>query len=82
MSSTFSGCTGLAEAPEIPDGVINMSYAFMNCENLETLPNIPASVKYLYTTFWGWQKASEVMYINSTKLEDMDSDRTAGSNSL
>ena len=51
MSTTFSSCTGLTTAPEIPANVTNMYGTFSNCTNLTTAPVIPDSVTSMSNTF-------------------------------
>ena len=34
MYSTFSGCTSLAKAPEIPNSVTDMEFTFADCSSL------------------------------------------------
>ena len=40
LSCTFSGCTSLITAPEIPSSVINMEATFEGCTNLTTAPDM------------------------------------------
>lgn len=52
LNDTFRNCTNLTTAPEIPLNVVDMSYAFIGCENLATPPSvIPESVKRVYYAF-------------------------------
>ena len=51
MSNTFSYCTNLTQAPNIPNSVTNMSNTFYYCRNLTQAPNIPNSVTNMSYTF-------------------------------
>ena len=53
MSGIFYGCTGLKQAPEIPDSVANMEYAFYGCKALTQAPELPAGVTNMTYTFYG-----------------------------
>ena len=44
MSFCFSGCTNLAQAPEIPSSVTNMEHCFAGCTSLTQAPVIPSGV--------------------------------------
>jgi len=44
MSSCFSDCTKLTQAPIIPDKVTNMEHCFHRCTSLVQAPEIPNSV--------------------------------------
>ena len=48
---TFSGCTEMTTAPEIPSTVVELYSAFSECEALEVAPVIPDGVKEMYSTF-------------------------------
>ena len=51
MSNTFSSCTSLVTAPEIPDSVTDMYSTFKKCILLVTAPDIPGSVTGMWSTF-------------------------------
>ena len=65
MSSTFSGCTGLTTAPEIPNSVTSMSSTFSGCTGLTTAPEIPNSVTRMYCTFSGCTNLTGEITINA-----------------
>lgn len=48
---TFSGCTSLIIAPEIPSSVTEMGYTFQDCTGLTMAPEIPLSVTDMRHTF-------------------------------
>lgn len=52
MLQTFSNCTNLTIAPEIPSSVTNMDRTFSGCTNLTTAPEIPSSVTNMEYTFY------------------------------
>ena len=51
MDSTFSDCTNMTVAPEIPVGVTSLHAAFGNCTSLVTAPAIPNTVTHMWNTF-------------------------------
>ena len=51
MTSAFSGCTDMIEAPVIPDTVYSLFWTFSNCTSLSIPPIIPPSVTNLNNTF-------------------------------
>ena len=53
MLKTFSHCTNLTIAPEIPSSVTNMDGTFSGCTNLTIAPEIPSSVTNMDETFSG-----------------------------
>lgn len=53
LDGTFSGCTDLEVAPELPSTVTSMRETFMGCEKLIIAPTIPKGVTYLDYTFSG-----------------------------
>ena len=53
MSNTFKGCTGLIQAPELPNSVTNMSGIFEGCTGLNQLPEIPNGVTNIEYAFSG-----------------------------
>ncbi|WP_054750288.1 leucine-rich repeat protein, partial [Ruminiclostridium josui] len=53
MYNTFRDCTGLTQAPEIPNSVTNMSFTFYNCIGLKQAPEIPEGVTDMSYTFSG-----------------------------
>ena len=65
MYSTFSGCTNLTIAPEIPSSVTNMYSTFSGCTNLTTAPKIPSSVTHMVLTFSGCTNLTGELIINA-----------------
>ena len=65
MSSTFSGCTGLTTAPEIPNSVTYMGWTFSGCTGLTTAPEIPNSVTSMHCTFSGCTNLTGEITINA-----------------
>ena len=53
LYETFSGCTKLKVAPDIPDTVTDMDFAFYGCENLIVAPKIPDGVVDMSWGFYG-----------------------------
>ena len=51
LEYAFIERTDLIKAPEIPDGVIDMSGTFQGCTSLEQAPGIPSSVTNMSYTF-------------------------------
>ena len=51
LGECFKGCTGLINAPRIPDSVSNMMQAFSGCTSLVSIPNLPFGVKHLSECF-------------------------------
>ena len=59
----FAGCTGLTEAPVIPEGVTSCQNMFVCCTNLTEAPVIPSSVTtcdYMFQSCIGLTKAPEI----------------------
>lgn len=52
MSHAFDD-NSITTAPEIPEGVINMEYAFYSCNNLTAAPVIPSTVTNMTNAFFG-----------------------------
>ena len=53
MCATFSGCTSLTTAPEIPSSVTDMTATFYRCTSLTTASEIPSSVTSVGSIFFG-----------------------------
>ena len=53
MCGTFSGCTSLTTAPEIPSSVTDMTATFYRCTSLTTASEIPSSVTSVGSIFFG-----------------------------
>lgn len=53
VNGTFSGCTSLTTAPEIPSSVTSMYRTFIGCTALTTAPEIPNGVINIMQTFDG-----------------------------
>lgn len=51
ITSMFSGCTSLIEAPSIPSNADAMVAVFQNCSSLAAAPEIPASVTIMGNCF-------------------------------
>ena len=66
MISTFSGCTGLTQAPIIPSSVTDMASTFSDCTGLTQAPIIPSSVTNMYSTFWGCTGLTQAPIIPSS----------------
>ena len=49
---TFSSCSNMVVAPEIPSTVTNMDYAFAGCYSLISPPEIPDGVISMWHTFY------------------------------
>ena len=65
MGYTFSRCSSLTTAPEIPNSVTNMSDTFSYCSILTTAPEIPASVTSMVSTFEKCYKLEGTIVINA-----------------
>ena len=65
MWGTFSGCTGLTTAPEIPNSVTGMDETFSGCTGLTTAPKIPNSVMDMEATFSGCTNLTGEITINA-----------------
>ena len=65
---TFYGCTGLTQAPKIPDGVTGMYYTFYDCTSLEQAPEIPSRVTQMTYAFEGCSKLTGNLIINAENL--------------
>lgn len=48
---TYINCTALIDAPALPSGITDMTYAFFWCSSLVKAPSLPDSVRILETTF-------------------------------
>ncbi|MBE5963957.1 MAG: sigma-70 family RNA polymerase sigma factor [Lachnospira sp.] len=68
MSSTFSDCTNMKYAPDIPDTVENMFATFKNCKNLKKVGTIPENVKEMRETFLGCTSLAGNVVINATPV--------------
>ena len=53
MSYTYSYCTNLLVAPEIPNSVTDMGGAFTNCTSLTSVPNLSNNAKNMNKIFYG-----------------------------
>ena len=65
MYYTFEDCTGLTQAPEIPESVTDMYSTFSGCTGLTQAPEIPDSVTDMSSTFsgcTGLTQAPEIPY--------------------
>ena len=49
---TFSGCTSLVTAPEIPEGITNLIGTFSGCILLKNVPTLPESTVNMMLTFF------------------------------
>lgn len=60
LRKCFCGCSLLAEAPEIPDGVTDMERCFCGCTSLAEAPEIPESVTNAASCFHGCGSLAKV----------------------
>ena len=66
MHATFAGCSKLVKAPNIPNGVEDMSLTFVDCIALSTAPTIiPESVTNLNRTFLNCSSLTGIININA-----------------
>ena len=86
MSSCFSGCTKLTQAPVIPDKVTNMGWCFFGCTSLTQSPVIPSSVTKMNSCFSGCTSLTSVTlkcnYPSSTADADAFKDAFGDCDSL
>ena len=68
MYSTFSGCTSLVTAPEIPNSVVSMEFTFSGCTALVTASTIPSSVTRMAKTFSGCSNLTGTIKIYSENI--------------
>ena len=66
LEYAFIERTDLIKAPEIPDGVIDMSGTFQGCTSLEQAPGIPSSVTNMSDTFGGCTSLTQAPGIPSS----------------
>ena len=69
LTCTFSECTSLTTAPEIPSSVIDMSGTFDGCTSLTTAPEIPSSVIDMERTFSGCTSLTTAPEIPSSVID-------------
>lgn len=72
LGSAFQGCTLLATAPTIPDGITDITGTFDGCTSLTSAPAIPNSVTSMWGTFAGCTSLTTAPVIPSS-VTDMSS---------
>ncbi len=60
MLNTFKNCTGLIQAPELPNSVTNISGIFEGCIGLTQAPQIPNGVTIMEYAFSGCKSLTQV----------------------
>ena len=68
IENAYNG-TNISVAPVIPNSVVNMNYAFANCQNLVTAPAIPDGVLDMSATFHGCKNLKTAPTIPSSVNE-------------
>ena len=81
MSTCFSECTSLTQAPTIPSSVTTMSNCFCDCTSLTQAPEIPSSVTSMNSCFNGCTSLRGSVKISSVTLT-MDRCFTGTSNPI
>ena len=56
-------------APAIPEGVINMNYAFADCTSITAAPEIPSSVIMMSSAFLNCSNLTGDLVINTNSIQ-------------
>lgn len=68
MDGTFSSCSSLTTAPQIPSTVTHLYNTFTNCKSLTTAPTIPDGVISMGNTFAGCKSITTAPVIPSSVI--------------
>lgn len=71
INGWFTNCTRLEAVYGIPEGITDMSAAFLGCTALTYVENIPRSVKTLQYTFWDCKSISEIPVLPEGLEDDL-----------
>ena len=63
LENSFSGCSNLVKAPNIPESVVNLKKAFKDCTSLTSTPAILGNVTNMNGTFFGCSSLLSVLNI-------------------